>query len=60
MTIYNKRIRLRDGNFLNLFFNPENNLLVADKVRRDDLGGNEFIRVCLDDIVLPTKREMES
>ena len=57
--IFRKNIRLRDGNTLSIFFNPENNLLVVDKVRKDETGGNEFVRVDVDKIKLPTKKEMD-
>lgn len=48
--IFQKRIKLKDGNFLDIFFNKDRNLLVVDKIRKDFKGGNEFVRVNVDAI----------
>jgi hypothetical protein len=56
--IFRKSIRLKSGHSLDIFFNPENNLLVVDKNRKDGLGGNEFVRVDVSKIGLPTKRQL--
>lgn len=56
--IFRKDIRLKDGNILSIFFNSENNLLVVDKQRSDALGGNEFIRINVGKVNVPSKKEI--
>jgi len=57
--IYHEHIKLNDGSVLSIFFNTENNLLVVDKVRKDGTGGNEFIRMDVSGIELPSKKELK-
>jgi hypothetical protein len=58
--IFQKNLRLKDGGTLSIFFNPENNLLVVDKIRKDELGGNEFIRMNVGKVIVPSKKEIMS
>jgi hypothetical protein len=37
------------GNTLSFFYNPDNNLVVIDLVRKDESGGNEILRKTLDE-----------
>jgi hypothetical protein len=39
----------RQGNTLQLFYNPDNDLVVLDLVRKDNKGGNELLRRTLDE-----------
>jgi len=48
--IERKYIATRGGNVIQVFYNPENDLLVIDLVNDD--GGNELIRRTLDERVL--------
>ena len=38
-----------EGNSLDVFYNPENNLLVIDLTHKSGKGGNEIIRMTLDE-----------
>jgi hypothetical protein len=37
------------GNTLSFFYNPQNNLLVIDLVNKKETGGNEIVRMTLDE-----------
>lgn len=39
----------KQGNTLQFFYNPDNNLLVVDLVAANEQGGNELIRKTLDE-----------
>ncbi len=45
------------GNTLSFFYNPDNNLVVVDLVRKDEKGGNELLRQTLDEKNLLTFRK---
>src|SRR5512136_1475597 len=42
-------ITTKAGNTLSVFYNPENNLLVVDLIHKNELGGNELVRITLDE-----------
>ncbi|MGD0768114.1 MAG: hypothetical protein ABSB42_07965 [Tepidisphaeraceae bacterium] len=42
-------IQTAGGNTLELFYNPENNLLVVDLIAANECGGNEVVRMKLDE-----------
>jgi hypothetical protein len=42
-------IETANGNTLQFFYNPENNLLVVDLVHANEEGGNELYRKTLDE-----------
>ena len=50
MTIHN--ITTKNGNTLSFFYNPDNNLVVIDLVKKDESGGNEIFRKTLDEKTL--------
>lgn len=39
----------KNGNQLDFFYNPENDLLVIDLIAKDETGGNELVRRTLDE-----------
>jgi hypothetical protein len=39
----------RLGNSLELFYNPENNLLVVDLIHKSETCGNELVRITLNE-----------
>lgn len=41
--------RTPKNNFIHFFYNPENNLLVVDLVNKKETGGNEIVRMKLDE-----------
>ena len=47
--IYRHVISTKDGNYLSFFYNQENNLLVVDLVAKSERGGNEIVRMTLDE-----------
>lgn len=49
-----RTIPTRDGHTLEVFYNPERDLLVVDLIHRSEQGGNEIIRTRLDEAVLLT------
>lgn len=48
-TIWRESILTPKGNRLSFFYNSENDLVVVDLVHRSEAGGNEFVRVTLDE-----------
>lgn len=42
-------IPTKAGNSLQIFYNPENNLLVVDLIDANDRGGNELLRQTLNE-----------
>jgi hypothetical protein len=42
-------VETKNGNTLQFFYNPENNLVVVDLIHADDKGGNEIFRKTLDE-----------
>ena len=44
-----KNITTKSGNTLQLFYNPENNLVVVDLVDKNGMGGKELYRGELDE-----------
>ena len=42
-------ITTKAGNTLQVFYNPDNDLLVIDLIRKDEKGGNEIVRMTLDE-----------
>lgn len=47
--IQRHQITTRAGNTLSFFYNPENNLLVVDLIHKNELGGNEVVRMTLNE-----------
>lgn len=47
--IHRHPITTKQGNTLSFFYNPENNLLVIDLIDTSEVGGNELIRMTLDE-----------
>ena len=52
--IHQSTITTKGGNTLSFFYNPENDLLVVDLVRKDQKGGNELVRMTLNEYNLLT------
>jgi hypothetical protein len=44
-----RRLITKAGNCLQLFYNPDNNLLVVDLIAKSEKGGNEIVRMTLDE-----------
>ena len=44
--------KTRTGNTLQLFYNPENDLVVVDLIAKNENGGNELLRKTLDERAL--------
>jgi len=42
-------VTTKAGNTLQFFYNPENNLVVVDLIAKNELGGNELVRITLDE-----------
>ena len=42
-------ITTKNGNTIQVFYNPENNLLVVDLIASNEKGGNEILRKTLDE-----------
>jgi len=49
MQIQNLNLTTKAGNTLNVFFNPDSNLLVIDIIHKNEKGGNEILRQTLDE-----------
>ena len=49
MQIQNLTLTTKAGNTLNVFYNPENNLVTVDLIHKDETGGNEILRITLDE-----------
>lgn len=47
--IQRHNITTKAGNTISVFYNPDNNLLVVDLIHQNELGGNELVRVTLDE-----------
>jgi hypothetical protein len=47
--IHQTMVTTAQGNTLSFFYNPENNLLVVDLVHKNEKGGNEVVRMTLDE-----------
>ncbi len=47
--IHSHYVTTKGGNTLVLFYNPENNLLVVDLVAKSERGGNEIVRMTLNE-----------
>ena len=45
-------ITTKAGNTLQLFYNPENNLLVVDLIHKNEKGGTELLRKTLNEKTL--------
>jgi hypothetical protein len=43
------QIKTKKGNTLQVFYNPENDLLVVDLIHKSENGGNEVVRKKLDE-----------
>ena len=50
--IWRENTETRDGNILSVFFNSSANLLVVDVIQRGGSGGNEIVRMKLDELRL--------
>jgi hypothetical protein len=50
--IERKQVITKDGNTLELFYNPENNLVVLDLISKNEQGGNALLRKTLDESAL--------
>ena len=48
-SIWRETTQTRDGNTLSVFFNKSTNLLVVDVVHINESGGNEIVRMTLDE-----------
>ena len=48
-SIWRETTETRDGNTLSVFFNKSINLLIVDVVHRNEFGGNEVVRIKLDE-----------
>jgi uncharacterized FlaG/YvyC family protein len=48
-TIESFNVELKSGNHLNFFVNRETNLLVVDLVDKEEKGGNEIVRMTLNE-----------
>lgn len=42
-------IKTKKGNTLQVFYNPDNDLLVVDIIHKSENGGNELVRKTLDE-----------
>jgi hypothetical protein len=42
----------KNGNFLELFYNPKNNLVVVELISSYECGGNELLRQTIDEAKL--------
>ena len=49
MPITQHYITTKAGNTLSVFYNPDNDLLVVDLVHKNERGGNEIIRMTLNE-----------
>lgn len=47
--IYRETVTTKAGNTLQFFYNPENDLVVVDLIRKDGECGNEIFRKTLDE-----------
>jgi hypothetical protein len=47
--IQRHQITTRAGNTLSLFYNPDNDLLVIDLIHKNELGGNEIVRMTINE-----------
>lgn len=47
--IYRSSVITKAGNILQLFYNPENDLVVVDLIRKDEECGNEIFRKTLNE-----------
>lgn len=45
-------IETKGGNTLQIFYNPDNNLVVVDLIAANEEGGNELLRKTLDEKTL--------
>ena len=45
-------IETKGGNTLQIFYNPDNNLVVVDLIAANEKGGNELLRKTLDEKTL--------
>ncbi len=52
MGIQQLRLTTKSGNTLEVFYNPENDLLVVDLIAKNERGGNELLRRTLDEPAL--------
>ncbi len=50
--IQTSNITTKEGNLLQLFYNPENNLVVLDLVAANENGGTELLRQTLNNGML--------
>lgn len=42
-------MKTKMGHTLSFFYNPDNDLLVVDLIHRNEKGGNELVRMTLDE-----------
>jgi len=42
-------IETKKGNTIQVFYNPDNNLLIVDLIAKNEKGGNEIVRKTLDE-----------
>lgn len=49
MKIETLQVTTKNGNTLQFFYNPNNNLVVVDLVDKNERGGNEILRQTLDE-----------
>ncbi len=62
MEIQQTTIKTKEGNYLEFFYNPENNLLVVDLIHKNEQDGNEIVRMTLDEkrLLRHANREVQS
>jgi hypothetical protein len=47
--IFRQHVTTRAGNTLSFFYNPENDLVVVDLIHKNERGGNEILRMTLNE-----------
>jgi len=52
LKIEQHRITTKEGNYLSIFYNPNNDLLVVDLIDKAEEGGNELVRRTLNETKL--------
>jgi len=49
MDIQRHNVTTKQGHTLGMFYNPENDLLVIDLIHKNEEGGNEIVRMTLNE-----------
>lgn len=53
------RVKTKQGNYLDVFYNKKNDLFVADVIDKNFKGGNEFVRANLNNIDIVSKKKFK-